>query len=126
MNQHIIVGNVGRDAEFRNFENGGKIATFSVASSERWKDKGGEWKERTTWHNVVVRSPYALKVAEDVRKGKRVMVIGKVETRAYEKDGDKRYVTETVINMEGNLQIIADAKKKDSEASHDDNDKIPF
>lgn len=125
MNQHIIVGNVGRDAEFRTFENGGSIASFSVASNERWKDKSGEWKDRTTWHNVVVRSPYALKVAEGVRKGKRVMVVGKVETRSYEKDGDKRYVTETVVNMDGVLQIIAEAPKKEQD-SNIGSDEIPF
>lgn len=130
MNVHFIMGNVGRDPEFRTFSNGGKICTMSVASSERWKDKDGEWKDRTTWHNVVLRSPYALKVAESIRKGNRVVIQGKVETRSFDdKDGNKRYTTETIVNFDGTIAILHNpgaGNEGSDRGSSVDEDEIPF
>lgn len=114
----IICGNVGKDPEIKSFANGGKIANFSIATSESWKDKHtGEKKEKTQWHNISVRNEHLIGVVESyVRKGGTVLIEGQLETRDYEKDGIKRYVTEIVIKpFNGSLTLMG-SKKGGSQA----------
>lgn len=95
VNKAILLGRLGKDAETKFTSNGAAKTTFSVATSRRWK-QGDEWKEATDWHNVVLwRSE---KLAEFLLKGKQVYVEGRTETRQYEKDGEKRYITEVVAD----------------------------
>ncbi len=97
VNKVILVGNLGRDAETKFTSSGVAVTRFSVATMERWKDKQtGEWKEETEWHNVTQWR--AENLAPYLTKGKQVYVEGKMKTRSYEKDGEKRYSTEVVAD----------------------------
>jgi len=98
INKVILLGNVGKDPEVRNFSNGGQKVSFSVATSRSYKDKAGEWQSITQWHNVVSSVEAVVKRCEaKVQKGTRVHIEGQVATREYDKDGEKRYITEIVI-----------------------------
>ena len=98
-NKVILVGNIGNDPEVKSMQSGDKVCNFSVATSESWKDKAtGERKERTEWHRVVVFNQGLINVCENyLKKGTKVYVEGQVETRNYEKDGQKIYTTEIVL-----------------------------
>lgn len=122
VNKVFLVGRVGADAEIRNFENGGKVATFSVATSDTWKDKSsGDKKERTEWSKIAVLNDALAEVCgKYVKKGSLVSVIGKLETRDYQKDGVKHYVTEVVLRpYDGELTLLGD--KKDDATRPDTN-----
>lgn len=99
INKVILVGNIGNDPEVKTMQSGDRVANFSVATSESWKDKtSGERKERTEWHRVVVFNQGLINVCENyLKKGSKVYVEGQVETRSYEKDGQKVYTTEIVL-----------------------------
>ena len=97
VNKVILVGNIGRDAETKFTPSGASVTNFSLATSRRWKDQGGEWKEETDWHNVQLWK--AEKLAEYLKKGTSVYIEGRLRHRSYEdKDGQKRYVTEIVAD----------------------------
>lgn len=94
----IIVGNVGNDPEFFKFQSGDEKASFRMATSEQWTDKNGEKRERTTWHNIAVTNQGLIKVIRQyVAKGSRILVEGSIQTREYEKNGEKRYATEIAL-----------------------------
>ena len=97
VNKVILVGRLGKDPELRNFENGGSIATFTMATSETYKDKvTGEKKEITEWHNIVLRKGLAEVATKYLHKGDMLYVEGKIRTRSWEKDGVTRYTTEII------------------------------
>lgn len=99
LNKVQIIGRVGRDPEVRYAPSGDAIANLSVATSERWKDKGtGEQKEKTEWHRVVVFGKLAEVVGEYVKQGALVYFEGKLETRKWEKDGRDHYTTEIKVD----------------------------
>lgn len=101
VNKVIIVGNLGKDPEIKSFQNGGKIANFSVATSESWKDRNtGEKKEKTEWHNVSIKSEGLAGVAERfLHKGSKVYLEGKIETRKWQdNNGNDRYMTEIILS----------------------------
>ena len=109
MNRAILIGRLGKDPESRTFQNGGRVVSFSLATSERGKDRdSGERKEKTEWHNVHVFNEALGKVAEQyLRKGSQCMIEGQIQTRKYEKDGAERYVTEIVIpRFGGSLELL--------------------
>src|SRR5262249_49183682 len=100
VNKTILVGNLGKDPEIRSFQNGGRAASFSVATSESWKDKDtGERKERTEWHRVFILNDGLVGVTEKyLKKGAKVYVEGRLETRKWtDRDGIERYSTEIVL-----------------------------
>ena len=99
VNKVILIGNIGNDPEVKTMQSGDKVCNFSVATSESWKDKAsGERKERTEWHRVVVFNQGLINVCENyLKKGTKVYIEGQVETRNYEKDGQKIYTTEIVL-----------------------------
>jgi single-strand DNA-binding protein len=110
VNKVTLVGNVGKDPEVKTFPNGGKIVEFSLATSERWKDKqSGEQKEKTEWHRIVIRNEAIGRVAENyVRKGSKVYVEGALQTREWaDQSGQKRYMTEVVVGpFKGELTLL--------------------
>lgn len=110
VNKVILVGNVGKDPEVKTFQNGGKIVEFSIATSERWNDKqSGEKKEKTEWHRVVVSGENLARVAENyIRKGSKVCVEGKLQTREWQDQaGQKRYTTEIAIGpFKGEITLL--------------------
>src|SRR5215469_4177116 len=95
VNKTILLCILGRDVETKFTANGTAKTTFTVVTSRRWKDQAsGEWKEEADWHNVILWRQE--KLAEYLTKGKSVYVEGRLQTRSYEKDGQKKYVTEEV------------------------------
>ncbi len=100
VNKVILIGNLGTDPEVRTFQNGGKVCNLRIATSETWKDReSGERRERTEWHNVVIRSEPLIRVAEQyLRKGSKIYVEGQLETRKWQdQSGQDRYSTEVVL-----------------------------
>jgi single-strand DNA-binding protein len=99
VNKAIVVGNLGADPEVRRMQSGAPVVTLSVATSESWRDKAtGERKERTEWHRVVVFSEPICKFAEQLKKGSKVYIEGKMQTREWtHQDGGRRFTTEVVL-----------------------------
>ncbi|MFQ6552005.1 single-stranded DNA-binding protein [Aestuariibius insulae] len=100
VNKVILIGNLGRDPEVRNFQNGGKVVNLRIATSENWKDKNtGERRERTEWHSVAIFSEPLGRVAEQyLKKGSKVYIEGQLETRKWQdQSGADRYSTEVVL-----------------------------
>lgn len=109
LNKITLIGNLGRDPEIRTTNDGAKIATFSVATSETWRDKlTRERQERTEWHNVVVFNPKLAEIVENYyRKGHRVYVEGQLQSRKFTDDqGTERKIWEIIIRYKGESMII--------------------
>ena len=99
MNRVTLIGHAGKDAEVRYTGNGRGVANFTVATSESWQDKAtGQWTEKTQWHKIVAWGNLSDYCAEHVKKGKRLFIEGRIETRDYDKDGVKVYITEIIAN----------------------------
>jgi single-strand DNA-binding protein len=102
VNKVTLLGRLGKDPEVRTLENGSKLATVSIATGESYKDKDGNWQEKTEWHRLNFWRDNADR-AERLRKGDQVYVEGKLTTRSWEQDNITRYVTEIVVSY---TQII--------------------
>jgi len=106
----MLIGNVGRDPEIRSLSNGTQIATFSLATTESWRDRNtGERKERTEWHNIIIRSEGLIKVVQAyVTKGSKLFVQGKVQTRKWtDQTGKDRFTTEIVLSgFDAKMQML--------------------
>lgn len=99
VNKVILIGNLGKDPELKHTSNGTAVATMTVATNERYKDKNGEWQDKTEWHTVVLWQRLAEIAAEYLKKGRSVYVEGRLQTRSWEdKQGQKRYTTEIVAS----------------------------
>ncbi len=98
VNKVILVGNLGRDPEVRALESGAKVASFSIATTESYRDRNtNERVDKTEWHNIVLWRGLAEIAEKYLRKGSQVYIEGKLQTRSYEdKDGNTRYTTEVV------------------------------
>ena len=98
VNKALIIGNLGQDPEIKYTQSGSPVANLSVATSERWKDKNtGEQKEQTEWHRVGVFGRLAEIAEQYLKKGSKVFIEGKIQTRDWEDaDGNKKYTTEVV------------------------------
>ena len=95
MNRVTLMGRLGTDPELRYTQGGQPVANFNLATSEKYKDKAGEWVEKTEWHKCVVWGPRAETIEKHVRKGSQLLIEGSIQTRAWEdKDKNKRYTTE--------------------------------
>jgi single-strand DNA-binding protein len=144
VNKVILVGNLGKDPEVRHGQDGFKVVSFPVATSDSWKDKvTGERKEKTEWHRVVILNDKLGDVAEKyLRKGSKVYVEGQLQTRKWsDQSNQERYTTEVVIpKFRGELSLL-DAKSSNSSESNNHshnqgtnsssefdelNDEIPF
>ena len=110
VNKVILVGNLGKDPEVRSFQNGGKVVNFTLATSESWTDRAsGERKERTEWHNIVIKNEKLGEIAEKyLKKGAKVYLEGSVQSRKYEQAGVEKYITEIVIApFRGELTMLS-------------------
>ena len=135
MNRAIIIGNIGKDAEMRYTQGGTAVASFSVATTESFKDKDGNKKEDTQWHNIVVWGKTAESIAQYLLKGKLVAIDGKLQTRKWQdKEGKDRWTTEiradrVVLLGSGGSGSGSDSPRRSREddvpASVNDED-IPF
>nr|WP_202974211.1 single-stranded DNA-binding protein [Fimbriiglobus ruber] len=113
-----MVGNLGKDPEIRSTQDGREIASFSLATSEVWKDKGtGERREKTEWHNVVVFNPSLVGVVKSyVKKGTKLYLEGSMQTRKWmDKQGSDRYSTEVVLQaFGGSLVMLNKVERSDT------------
>jgi single-strand DNA-binding protein len=106
MNKAILIGNVGKDPEIRQTGGGTDVASFSLATTKRWRDKDGEKKEETTWHNIVVFGALCKVVEPYVKKGSKISVEGAIRNRQYTaKDGSTKYISEIVVD---NLELLGE------------------
>lgn len=111
INQVQLIGAVGNDPEVRTFQGGAKVASFRLATTERYKDRDGNQKEQTEWHNITAWNGKADFVEKYVKKGNNLFISGKLTTRQWtDQSGNKRYTTEVVAD---NIQIL-DRKPKDN------------
>lgn len=100
VNKAILIGNLGADPELRYTTGGTAVASFNIATTERFKDRNGEQQERTEWHSIVCWGKMGELANEYLRKGRSVYIEGRIQTRNYEdKDGIKRYKTEIVAQQ---------------------------
>jgi len=105
LNKAMIIGNLGRDPEMRYTPNGQAVTQFTVAVNRNYKDQDGAWQEETEWFRVVVFGQQAERAAEYLRKGFKVYIEGRLQTRQWEdREGQKRYTTELVANQVTNLE----------------------
>jgi single-strand DNA-binding protein len=99
INKAIIVGHLGQDPKIQHLPSGGAVTSISVATSESWKDKNtGQQQDRTDWHRIVFFNKLAEIAGQYLKKGSKVYIEGSLRTRAWEKDGEKRYTTEIVAS----------------------------
>jgi single-strand DNA-binding protein len=113
LNKCMIIGNLGRDPEMRYTPSGQAVTQFTVATNRRWRDQQDEWQEETEWFRVVVWGQQAERTAERLRKGHKVYVEGRIQTRQWEdQTGQKRYTTELVANTVTSLE----RRERDEEA----------
>jgi single-strand DNA-binding protein len=97
LNKCMIIGNLGRDPEMRYTPSGQAVTQFTVAVNRNYRDNQGEWQEETEWFRVVAWGPLAERTAENLRKGRKVYVEGRIQTRQWEdQSGQKRYTTELI------------------------------
>ena len=134
VNKVILVGNLGRDPEVRYTKAGQAVASFSLATSEKWTDKDGEKQEKTEWHRIVAWGELGEICGEYLSKGKQVYIEGRLQTREWEgNDGNKKHTTEIVANnmtmlgqrgqAEGSEQQSSGSQSSSSDFADDD---IPF
>ena len=116
VNKVILVGNVGKDPEVRQFQNGGQVCSFSLATSENWKDKNtGERREKTEWHRISVFSEGLIRVVQSyVKKGSKLYIEGQLETRKWQdQNGQDRYSTEVVLRGFGATLTMLDGRNSE-------------
>lgn len=94
LNKVMLIGNLGRDAEVKYTPGGSAVSSFSIATTETWTDKQGEKNEKTEWHRIVLWGKTAESLANYLTKGKQVYVEGRMQTRQWEKNGQKHQTTE--------------------------------
>lgn len=143
LNKVILIGNLGRDPEIRNTNDGKEIANLTIATSESWKDKmTGEKKEKTEWHRVVIFSEGLVSVVKNyTKKGSKIYIEGSLQTRKWvDNTGQEKYTTEIVLQNFNSQLILLDSKasgsgpsdstnarKTESSFDHSDlDDEIPF
>ncbi len=117
VNKVILLGNLGRDPEIRSMQSGKKMASFSIATSKRWKDRNTqEQKENTSWHNIVVFNEGLVDVIERyIKKGSKIYVEGELSTRKYQdKDGNDKYTTEVVLQGYNSTLTMLDSRNSGS------------
>jgi single-strand DNA-binding protein len=105
LNKVMLIGNLGRDPEVRSTPSGQPVASFTLATSRRWKDKSGQRQEQTEWHNIVVWGRQAEVAGQYLTKGKQVYIEGRLQTRSWDdrNTGEKKYRTEIVCE---NFQML--------------------
>lgn len=122
LNKVILIGNLGKDPDIRIFSEGSKKATFTLATTERYKDRNGDWKDDTTWHNIGAFGILADRAEKFLKKGSQVFIEGKLTTRSYtDKDNMEKKFTEVIasnIILLGKKEGSAEGRES-SEIGHD-------
>lgn len=111
VNRVILIGNLGKDAERKKFDNGSEVVNFSLATSESYKDKSGEWQQKTEWHNIAVWGNQVERAAK-LTKGTTLYLEGKISTRKWQdKDGNDRRSTDIIASY---FRVINRSEKTNS------------
>lgn len=118
MNKVLLIGRLGTDPEIKYTTSGKAVCKFSLATTEKWKDAEGNKQEKTEWHKIVIWGKLAEIAGEYLKKGSQVYLEGRNQTRSWESDGKKQYITEVVVN---NFEML-DSKKQ----HNDSGDDLPF
>ena len=108
VNKVILLGNLGKDPEIKYMPNGNAVANITLATSETWNDKSsGEKNEKTEWHRIVFFGKLAEIVGQYLKKGSKIYIEGKLQTRKWQgQDGQDRYTTEVVVDIGGTMQML--------------------
>lgn len=118
VNRVTIIGRLGADPETRYMPNGNAVSNVTLATSDSWKDREtGQLQERTEWHRVVFFGKIAEIAGQYLRKGSKVYIEGRLQTREWEKDGIKRYTTEIIVDMRGQMQML-DSQQQGGQQAH--------
>jgi len=132
VNKVILVGNLGRDPEVRSTPSGQPVASFSLATNRRWRDRDGNRQEQADYHNVVVFGRQAETSAQYLKKGSGALVEGRLQTRSWDKDGQKQYRTEIVADRvqfgprTGGAQAADDAGGSGAKQSSPPGDAVEY
>lgn len=136
VNKVILLGSVGKDPEVRYAASGTAFASFTLATNERYKDKSGEWQERTEWHSLTAFARTAEVVRDYVKKGSKLYVEGRLQARSWDdkQSGQKRYKTEIVVDElvllsgtgERHEATTEQTRASEPDAAEIDEDSIPF
>ena len=126
MNKAMVIGNLGNDPEIRYTQKGSAVATFSIATTEKWKDADGVQQEHTDWHKIVAWKGLAEICGDHLKKGSKVYIEGKMQTRKWEENGNIRYTTEIIaksMEMLGGKNF--DKETASSSVAHGNNGDNP-
>lgn len=149
LNKVQLIGNLGQDPEVKALQSGTSVANISIATTESYKDRNGQWQDKTEWHRVVLWDYMADNAAKYLKKGSKIYIEGKLETRSWESDGVTKYVTEvramSMIMLDGrqdsdgsnysggssynqsqNAPSYQTKQNQAAEAPEDDDDEVPF
>ena len=128
MNKHLLIGHIGNDPEMVNLDNGNKIAKFSLATNETYKNKAGEKVSETDWHNIVVFGKQAEIVEKYFKKGSKMLIEGRSKTRSWETEGVKKYATDVIMNSFEFLDSkpTQDSKPDEGLGDNDNSDGLNF
>lgn len=129
VNKVILIGNVGKDPENETTGSGIMVAKFSLATTERFKSKDGEWQEKTEWHNIVAWRKHAEIIGSYVKKGSKLYIEGKLQTSSWQtQDGQKKYrteiVTDDIVLLDGTGQRTETRAKEEPKKEQEQD--IPF
>jgi len=125
VNKVILLGNLGRDPDIRSMQSGSKMASFSLATSKRWKDRNTqEQKEKTSWHNIVVFGDGLVDIVEKyVKKGSKIYVEGELQTRKWQdQDGNDKYTTEVILQGFNSNLTLLDSRNNSQSSENKIND----
>ena len=135
MNKVLLIGNVGQEPEIKTIPSGSQVCTLRLATSESYKDKStGEWKDSTEWHSIVLWDFLAEKASKYIKKGSKICIEGKNQTRTYEKDGVTHYRTEVLARdlilldpkQYSSTESFGEKTVSENTVSSTDDDDIPF
>ena len=132
LNKVFLIGNLGKDPEKRYTPNGQAVTTVSLATTFRWKDKAGQFQEKTDWHNLVIWGKQAETAKDLMKKGDQVFVEGRIQNRSYDdKSGIKKYISEVValrVMKLGRKEAapVEEAVEKEAEAVEGSDEDLPF
>lgn len=121
INKVILIGRLGKDPEVRSMNNGGEVVSFSLATSESWKDRDGNRQEKSEWHNIVIFNEGIGKIAKQyLRKGSQCYVEGQLQTRKWtDQNGNDKYTTEICLQKFRGELVLLDSKPAGSGQSRD-------